>query len=133
MLSGGLASFIQAFVKIGHFAKGQRSVDIAQALAPGPSSGQAMAGGKLDAANAQMWGATWHAIDDYFLRHSRTLALAQSLAAQPTQALAAVKRESATSIFGVQLSHERDLQCDLGLYVGEGSFLEERDPRFSGT
>lgn len=138
VLAARSASFIQAFVKIGLVPDSGGTWFLPKRLGMARALGLAMTGDKLSADEAEKWGLIWEAMDDPLLME-QALALATHLAAQPTRALAAIKRAmyaSATQTLDTQLDMERDLQRALGgshdYAEGVNAFLEKRAPRFTG-
>jgi 2-(1,2-epoxy-1,2-dihydrophenyl)acetyl-CoA isomerase len=138
VLAARSASLIQAFVKIGLVPDSGGTWFLPKRLGMARALGLAMTGDKLSADEAEKWGLIWEAMDDPLLME-QALALATHLAAQPTRALAAIKRAmyaSATQTLDTQLDMERDLQRALGgshdYAEGVHAFLEKRAPRFTG-
>jgi len=132
------ACFIQAFVKIGLVPDSGGTWLLPKRLGMGRAMGLAMTGDRLSADEAEKWGLVWEVMDDPLLAE-QAMALSTHLAAQPTRALAAIKRAmyaSATNTLDTQLDLERDLQRDLGqshdYTEGVNAFLAKRAPHFTG-
>lgn len=138
VLAARSANFIQAFVKIGLVPDSGGTWLLPKRIGMARALGLAMTGERLSAEEAEKWGLIWEAMDDPLLPE-QALALATHLAAQPTRALAAIKRAmyaSGTASLDAQLDLERDLQRDLGQSAdyaeGVNAFLEKRAARFTG-
>ncbi|MCO4864052.1 2-(1,2-epoxy-1,2-dihydrophenyl)acetyl-CoA isomerase PaaG [Cupriavidus sp. WGlv3] len=138
VLAARSASFIQAFVKIGLVPDSGGTWLLPQRIGMARALGLAMTGERLSAEDAEAWGLVWQTMDDPLLPE-QALALATHLAAQPTRALASIKRAmyaSATATLDAQLDLERDLQRELGQSAdyaeGVNAFLAKRAPHFSG-
>lgn len=131
------ASFVQAFSKIGLIPDAGGSWLLVERLGLARALALAMTGDKLGAAQAKEWGLVWDVADDPVVQ---ALALAQKLAAMPTQALVATRallREAGTRSFDQHLDVERDLQTALGrthdYFEGVNAFLEKRAPVYTGA
>lgn len=130
------ASFIQAFSKIGLVPDAGGSWLLVQKLGLARAMGLALTGDKLAAAQAKEWGMIWDVADDPL---AAATALAQRLAALPTQALVATRhllREGITRTLHQQLDAERDQQSALArthdYLEGVTAFLEKRPAVFTG-
>ena len=130
------ANFIQAFSKIGLVPDAGGSWFLAQRLGLARAMALAMTGDKLSATQARDWGMIWDVADDCV---AAATALAQRLAAMPTQALVATRtllREGSSRTLEQQLQVERDTQSAMGKtqdYIeGVTAFLEKRTPKFTG-
>ena len=130
------ASFIQAFSKIGLIPDAGGTWFLTQRLGLARAMGLAMTGDKLPAAQAKEWGMVWDVADDCL---AAATALAQRLAAMPTQALVATRtvlREANQRTLDAQLDIERDTQSAMGrthdYLEGVTAFLQKRPPVFTG-
>lgn len=132
------ATFLQAFVKIGLAPDSGSTWFLPKLTGAARARGLAMLGGKITAQQALDWGLIWAVADDDKVKEDG-LALARHLAAQPTKALAAIKRAidaAATNTLDAQLDLERDAQRELGASVdyreGVAAFFAKRAPKFEG-
>jgi 2-(1,2-epoxy-1,2-dihydrophenyl)acetyl-CoA isomerase len=138
VLAAKSAKFIQSFAKIGLMPDSGGTWTLTHLLGEARAKGLAMLAEPLSAEQAAQWGLIWKAVDDdQLMMEARTLAT--HLAAQPTQALAVIKRAihaAATSTLDQQLDLERDGQRSLGFtddYAeGVAAFMEKRPPKFTG-
>lgn len=133
------ASFIQAFSRIGLIPDAGGTWFLVRKLGMARAMGCALLGDKLSAADAKEWGMIWDVAPEGQDCVDAALALAQRLAALPTQALVATRRAmraAATSELDEQLDLERDTQSALGRthdYIeGVTAFLQKRPARFKG-
>lgn len=133
------ASFIQAFARIGLIPDAGGTWFLVKKLGLARAMGCALLGDKVSAADAKEWGLIWDVVPEGQDCVEAAVALAQRLAALPTQALVAtrkVMRAAATNELEVQLNLERDTQSALGRthdYIeGVTAFLQKRPPAFKG-
>ncbi|WP_332816309.1 enoyl-CoA hydratase-related protein [Ramlibacter sp.] len=133
------ASFIQAFSRIGLIPDAGGTWFLVRKLGMARAMGCALLGDKLSAADAKEWGMIWDVAPEGQDCVDAALALAQRLAALPTQALVATRRAmraAATNELDEQLDLERDTQSALGRthdYIeGVTAFLQKRPARFKG-
>ena len=138
VLAAGSASFIQAFCKLGLVPDTGGTWHLPRLVGPARAMGLALLGERLTAAQAADWGVIWKCVDDAKLMEEAD-ALAQHLAAQPTQGLALIKQAlNATwrNDLAAQLDLERDLQRLAGRTAdyreGVAAFKAKRTPRFVG-
>jgi 2-(1,2-epoxy-1,2-dihydrophenyl)acetyl-CoA isomerase len=132
------ATFLQAFVKIGLAPDSGSTWFLPKLAGEARARGLAMLGGKITAQQALDWGLIWAVADDD-KAGDEGFALAKHLAAQPTKALAAIKRAiglAATNTLDAQLDLERDTQGALGATEdyreGVAAFFAKRAPVFEG-
>ena len=138
VLAARSASFIQAFAKIGLAPDSGGSWFLPQRIGMARALGLTLLGDKLPAEKAEQWGLIWQCVDDQDLA-GESARLAQHLATQPTQALAAIKmalRVSVNHTLDAQLDLERDTQARLAqsddYFEGVNAFLQKRAPHFTG-
>jgi len=131
-------SFIQAFSKIGLVPDTGGSYFLPRLVGPQRAAALTMLGERLSAADAAAMGLIYRVVPDAdFDREA--YALAERLAAMPTQALALTKRALQAAFhndFDRQLALEPDLQVAAGSTYdyreGVAAFVEKRQPRFKG-
>jgi 2-(1,2-epoxy-1,2-dihydrophenyl)acetyl-CoA isomerase len=138
VLAAKSARFIQSFAKIGLMPDSGGTWTLTHLLGEARAKALAMLAEPLSAEQAAQWGLIWKTVDDSELM-TEARALATHLAAQPTQALATIKRAihaAASSTLDQQLDLERDGQRSLGFtddYAeGVAAFMEKRTPMFTG-
>jgi 2-(1,2-epoxy-1,2-dihydrophenyl)acetyl-CoA isomerase len=138
VLAAKSAKFIQSFAKIGLMPDSGGTWTLTHLLGEARAKGLAMLAEPLTAEQAAQWGLIWKTVDDDQLM-AEARALAKHLAAQPTLALATIKRAvhaAATGTLDQQLDLERDGQRALGFtddYAeGVAAFMEKRQPLFTG-
>jgi 2-(1,2-epoxy-1,2-dihydrophenyl)acetyl-CoA isomerase len=130
------ASFIQAFIKIGLVPDCGGTWLLPRLVGRARALGLAMTGDKLPADEAERMGLIWKCVDDAQFADT-VAALAQRLAALPSQALAHTRRvldEAAPMAFADALSLEAATQRELG-YAGDfaegvAAFFAKRAPVF---
>jgi 2-(1,2-epoxy-1,2-dihydrophenyl)acetyl-CoA isomerase len=138
VLASSEASFIQSFTKIGLVPDSGGSFWLPRLAGHARASALLLLGDKLGAVEAKDWGLIWQVYPPSELM-PRAVALAESLAAQPTRALGLTKRlidASYTNDLPAQLALEESLQREVGttsdFKEGVLAFLEKRRPVFTG-
>ena len=133
-----LASFIQAFSKIGLIPDSGGTFTLPRLLGMQRASALMMTGDKVSATEAVAWGLAYKCIEAHELE-LQGLILAHKIAAMPTAALVATKQllnESWNNTLENQLEAERHAQviCAKTQDYKEGvnAFLEKRNPEFKG-
>jgi 2-(1,2-epoxy-1,2-dihydrophenyl)acetyl-CoA isomerase len=137
VIAGQSASFIQAFSKIGLLPDAGGSWLLPRLVGRARALGLALLGDKLPAAEAERMGLIWKCVADADLA-AETRALAERLAAMPTQAL--VTTRNALDAAGLMdlnqaLAEEARLQGQLGsandYREGVTAFMGKRAPVFT--
>jgi 2-(1,2-epoxy-1,2-dihydrophenyl)acetyl-CoA isomerase len=139
VLAARSARFIQAFCKIGLVPDSGGTYFLPRLIGDARARALALLGDPVPAEQAEAWGLIWKtADDDRLLAEAR--ALAQRLAAGPTQGLGLIKRalgQSSVNDLDRQLDLERDLQRAAGrtrdYREGVSAFLQKRQPVFRGS
>ena len=138
VLAARSAKFIQAFCKIGLVPDSGGTWHLPRALGLPRAKGLALLGDKLSAEKAEQWGLIWQCVDDEQLM-TEAKQLAEHLATQPTQGLAAIKQllnASFSNPLHQQLELEKDAMRRLGqsndYREGVAAFIEKRSPEFTG-
>lgn len=139
VLAGRSAYFLQAFVNIGLVPDGGSSWLLARAIGRARATQMMMLGERIGAEQAADWGLIYRAVDDAALMEE-ALTLATRLAAGPTVALAAMRRNLMTALdgsFDEVLRAEAEGQRTAGnthdAREGAASFVEKRKPAFTGA
>jgi 2-(1,2-epoxy-1,2-dihydrophenyl)acetyl-CoA isomerase len=132
------AYFLLAFVNIGLVADGGSSLFVPGRVGAARAAEMMMLGERVSAAQALAWGLVNAVHPDDSLAE-RSAALTARLAAGPTRAYAATKRELNRQLYanmGEQLELEAKLQQEMAesedFIEGVGAFLEKRPANFSG-
>jgi 2-(1,2-epoxy-1,2-dihydrophenyl)acetyl-CoA isomerase len=138
VLGAKSAKFIQSFVKIGLLPDCGGTWSLTHLLGEARAKALAMLAEPVSAEQAVQWGMIWKSVEDAELMGEANK-LAAHLAAQPTQALAAIKKAihfAATASMEASLDHERDAQRELGysddFAEGVAAFIGKRAPVFTG-
>jgi len=138
VLAGHSARFIQSFVKIGLIPDAGGTFTLPRLAGDARARGMAMLGEPVSAEAAAQWGLIWKAVEDERLLPEAE-AMAANLAAQPTQAIARIKRALNASLsndLDAQLDLERDLQAEASatpdFREGVRAFAEKRAAAFTG-
>jgi 2-(1,2-epoxy-1,2-dihydrophenyl)acetyl-CoA isomerase len=139
VFAGKSAYFLQAFVNIGLVPDGGSTWLLARAIGKARATQMMMLGERISAEQAESWGLIYKAVDDAALM-DEALALATRLAAGPTVALGAMRRNILTALDGTfdeVLRAEAEGQRAAGgskdAREGGLSFLEKRKPAFTGA
>jgi 2-(1,2-epoxy-1,2-dihydrophenyl)acetyl-CoA isomerase len=132
------ANFTQAFIRIGLMPDAGGTFFLPRLIGEARARALAMLGETINAEQALSFGLVYKMLDDATFQEE-SFTLAASLAAKPTQALAAIKQAlnaSATNTLDTQLDLERDLQRQLGytpdFAEGVAAFIEKRPAKFTG-
>jgi 2-(1,2-epoxy-1,2-dihydrophenyl)acetyl-CoA isomerase len=130
--------FLLAFVNIGLVADGGSSVFVPARIGVTRAAEMAMLGERVPAEQALEWGLI-NAVHPDDSLHARSAALTARLAAGPTRAYAATKRELNNQLYSnmsEQLELEATLQQQMAatedFLEGVGAFLAKRPARFQG-
>jgi len=138
VLAAKSAKFIQAFSKIGLIPDTGGTLTLPRLAGFAKASAWMMLAESVTAEEAERHGLIYRVVEDESLA-SEALALAQKVAAMPTEALALTKEALNASLFAgleAQLELERKLQIRAGATAdfaeGVAAFLEKRPPNFKG-
>ena len=138
VLASHSARFLQAFIRIGLVPDAGGSWTLPRLVGEARARAMAMLGEPVTGEQAVAWGMAWRTMPDEDLAMEAE-AMAARLAAQPTQALALMKRAfnaSSSNTLDQQLDLERDLQRDAGRTPdhaeGVRAFFEKRPAVFTG-
>ena len=138
VLAARSARFMQAFVRIGLVPDASGSWVVPRLIGRARAMQWMMSGEPLDAQTALDWGLIAELHDDEALP-KQAAERARQLAAQPTQALAGIKRlldASSGNDFEAQLALEARTQTEVGYSAdtreGIQAFLEKRPAQFRG-
>jgi 2-(1,2-epoxy-1,2-dihydrophenyl)acetyl-CoA isomerase len=138
VLAARSARFIQAFAKIGLVPDSGGTWLLPRLVGAARARALALLAEPVPAEQAEAWGMIWKAVDDAALM-DEARRLTAHLAAQPTRALALIKRAlDAAEANGLdaQLDLERDLQREAGrtpdYAEGVRAFMAKRPPVFTG-
>jgi len=136
VLAARSARFTFTFTKVGLGPDGGASWILPRLVGAARAAGLAFTAEPVGGEDAAAWGLVWKCLDDAVVV-PEAAALAQRLAKQPREALAAAKRalqHSWSNPLGDQLELERETQQRLGFSddyrEGLGAFLERRTPTF---
>jgi 2-(1,2-epoxy-1,2-dihydrophenyl)acetyl-CoA isomerase len=132
------AYFLLAFVNIGLVADGGSSLFVPNRIGMARATEMAMLGERVSATKALDWGLV-NAVHDDASFAEQSAALTERLAAGPTRAYAATKRELNNRLYanmGEQLELEATLQQEMAgsddFVEGVSAFLSKRPANFSG-
>jgi 2-(1,2-epoxy-1,2-dihydrophenyl)acetyl-CoA isomerase len=138
VIAARCASFILSFAKVGLVPDSGSSWHLTRALGLPRAKALALLGNKLSAEKAEQWGLIYQVVDNQLLAEE-SMALANHLATQPTEALSHIKRLLNTSFehsLHDQLECERQTMQHLGksddYKEGVAAFMEKRHAKFIG-
>jgi 2-(1,2-epoxy-1,2-dihydrophenyl)acetyl-CoA isomerase len=132
------ATFAQGFIRIGLIPDAGGTYFLPRLIGDARARAMAMLGETITAEQAEAFGLVYKLFDDAtFAEEALTMAI--SLAAKPSQALAAMKQAfnaSANNTLDAQLDLERDSQRKMGytpdFAEGVRAFIEKRPAKFTG-
>jgi len=137
-LAGKSAYFFQAFVNIGLVPDGGSSWMLARLIGKARATEMMMLGERISADKAEQWGLIYRAVEDADLQ-AQALALAERLAAGPTQALGLMRQGLARALeqdyaaaMVVEAEHQRIAANSADAREGGQAFLQRRKPAFTG-
>ncbi|MEM9605436.1 MAG: 2-(1,2-epoxy-1,2-dihydrophenyl)acetyl-CoA isomerase PaaG [Pseudomonadota bacterium] len=137
VLAARSARFIQSFAKLGLIPDAGGSWSLPTLIGESRAKALCLTGDPLDAERAEQWGLVYRVFDDDALMDEAT-ALAERLAAGPTQGLARTKdllQRAAVNSLDAQLDLERDTQRAAGASAeyaeGVTAFKAKRAPDFT--
>lgn len=138
VLASSDASFIQSFSRIGLVPDSGGTFLLPRLVGLARATGLALLGGRVGAAQAKEWGLIWDTCEPDALT-ARAMALATSLATQPTRGFGLTKQafnEALMNDLDTQLDLEADLQAEAGrtedFAEGVSAFRAKRPPVFRG-
>ncbi len=138
VFAGKSAYFLQAFVNIGLLPDGGSTWLLTKAIGKARATQMMMLGERIGAEQAETWGLIYKAVDDATLM-DEALALATKLAAGPTVALSAMRKNIMTALDGTfdqvlraEAEGQRLAGGSADAREGGLSFLEKRKPVFKG-
>lgn len=132
------AYFLQAFVNIGLIPDGGASWMLPRLIGRARASEMMMLGEKVPAARALDWGMIHRVVADEAL-DATSFALAERLAAGPTMALGAIRRQllgaetlDYAGAMAVEVDNQRAMRRTADSLEGGAAFLQKRKPQFTG-
>lgn len=139
VFAGRAAYFLQAFVNIGLVPDGGASWALTRLVGKARATEMMLLGEKVGADKAAGWGLIHKAVDDADLL-GEAMTLAYRLAAGPTQALGAMRRNIAAAMEGTlaealvcEADSQRVAADSVDAKEGTLAFLEKRKPGFTGA
>lgn len=138
VFAGRSAYFLQAFVNIGLVPDGGSTWLLTKTIGKARATQMMMLGERVSAEQAESWGLIYKAVDDDKLM-DEALAMATRLAAGPTVAISAMRRNIMTALDGsldqvlrAEAEGQRLAGASADSREGGLSFLEKRKPVFQG-
>lgn len=138
-IASDTAYFLQAFVNIGLVPDGGASWMLPRLIGRARAMELMLLGEKLPAAKALEWGLIHRVVADDAL-DAEAFALAERLAAGPTRAMGAIRRNAAFALESTyaeamvrEAEAQRDIRTTHDAMEGGMAFLQKRKPNFTGA